>query len=33
MDDLDISTALVTTSEGRLMGLFRRSDAQETSRP
>lgn len=32
MDERDISTALVTTSEGRLVGLFRRSDAEETSR-
>ncbi len=29
MDDRGISTALVTTSEGRLVGLFRRTDARE----
>jgi CBS domain-containing protein len=29
MDDRGISTAVVTTSEGRLVGLFRRSDAGE----
>lgn len=29
MDDRGISTALVTTSEGRLVGLFRRTDAGE----
>lgn len=33
MDERDLSTALVTTSEGRLVGLFRRSDAQETGHP
>jgi len=33
MGERDISTALVTTSEGRLVGLFRRSDAEGTSRP
>lgn len=29
MNDRAISTALVTTSEGRLVGLFRRTDARE----
>ena len=29
MDDRGITTALVTTSEGRLVGLFRRTDAGE----
>jgi predicted transcriptional regulator len=28
MDDRRISTALVTTSEGRLLGLLRRTDVQ-----
>jgi len=32
MDERGISTALVTTSEGRLVGLFRRSDGREAIR-
>ena len=31
MDERGVSTALVTTSEGRLVGLLRRSDAKEAN--